>query len=203
MHFIISWLVKQNALSIPLLRAPVFCFSSSSFYVKHLIILYGYHHPFHGCHPYSILHVDLTKLAHNTRVEVSSFNCVNYQNHSEISNTSSTSCICRTHVKFSNQLLALSLKIGERGELDRCKWLSIHRSKANHMQSGLVRSSVVMVKLRVCSNCCRAVNHALVMSSARSSTWMLEASQGPTPPPTLQGGVASMARPTIVTKAQH
>jgi hypothetical protein len=71
------------------------------------------------------------------------------------------------------------------------------------MQSGLVRSSVVMVKLRVCGNCCRAVNHALVMSSARSITWMLEASQGPTPPPTLQGGVASMARPTIVMKAKH
>jgi hypothetical protein len=69
------------------------------------------------------------------------------------------------------------------------------------MQSGLVRSSVVMVKLRVCNNCCRAVNHALDMSPTRNSNMTLEASQPLAS--RVAGGVASMARPTIVAKAQH
>ena len=51
------------------------------------------------------------------------------------SNMSSTSCTGRTQVKFSDQLLALSLNTGERGELNRCSWWSIDRSRANHMQA--------------------------------------------------------------------
>jgi len=51
------------------------------------------------------------------------------------SNMSSTSCTGRTQVKFSDQLLALSLNTGERGELSCCRRQSIDRSGAKHMQT--------------------------------------------------------------------